>query len=184
MEKKRKSKSELAAERAEILENLTESERELYRQRKEYVSFQKNWREYFAAITAEETQELLIGIFDYEETGKPPQFKNKMLKPVFAAMIKPVLDRGFADWCYSCHNNAAKGGKGGEIKAIRQLALKMLMERTQADNIKGVKYADLLKNVGWDKLKERGLSEKEFSNLQAVIEKAYEAAKQRYYNEN
>lgn len=183
MEKKRKSKSELAAERAEILENLTESEKELYRQRKEFVSFQKNWREYFAAITAEETQELLIGIFDYEETGKPPQFKSKMLKPVFTAMIKPVLDRGFADWCYSCHNNAAKGGRGGEIKQIRRLTLKMLMERTKSDNISGVRFEDLLKNVGWDKLKEIGLSESEVSALKKSISEMYETAKQQYYNE-
>ena len=181
---KRKSKQQLAAERAEILENLTESEKEIYRQRKEFISIQKNWRDYFAAISSEETQELLIAIFDYEETGKTPQFKSKMLKPVFTAMIKPVLDRGFADWCYSCHNNAEKGGKGGEIKAIRQLALKTLMERTQSDNVNGVKYADLLKNVGWDKLREMGLSEKEVSNLQKAIEKAYETEKQRYYSEN
>ncbi len=180
MASKRKSKQQIAAERAEILEKLTDAEKELYRQRKEFISFQKNWREFFAAISGEETKELLLAIFDYE-AGKKPQIKSKMLNPVFMAMIKPVLDRSFADWCYSCHNNADKGGKGGETKAIRKLAVKMLIERTKTDNINGVLYEDLIKNVGWDDLT---ISAKEKENLKAAIDKAFKTAYQQYYKEN
>ena len=184
MGEKRKTRQEQAAERAEILENMTEAEKELFRKRKEFISFQKDWRDYFAAISGNEAKEMVTAIFDYDMTGKTPKFTNKALEPVFKAMIKPVLDRGFNDWCFSCFMNANKGGKGGVMKAIRKLAVEMLIKRTKTDNINGIKYADLIKNVGWDKLREQGLEDKELSNLRLAIDNAYEAAKQQYYNEN
>ena len=83
-----KTKQQKANERAEILENMEDAERELYRSRKTYVSILHQWKDFFQDSDGDEVKELLLAIIDYDATGEEPVFKNKLNQRVFNGFIK------------------------------------------------------------------------------------------------
>ena len=182
---KRKTRQELAAERAYILEHLSNEEIALFRKRKEYVSLQHSWREFFGSLEPELCKEFLLAILDYDIDGKLPNFANPLHDTIFNSLIKPVIDKLFNEWCLTCHYNYNKGSEGGKITAIRKRAVEMLIEELKTDNCNGVKFADLIKfdkAEGWQVLAER-IPEQDYQKLFRKVKAAYAKAETEY-NEN
>lgn len=149
-----KSKQQKAAERAELLENMTDDEKAIYRKRKTYVSMNHDWKNFFETMKAEDLKELIIAIINYDETGEMPKLKNPANFAVFVGFIKKFLDTLFDDWCVTCYTASSKGGKGGKAKAINAKIVDECIKYFQCTDILGVPITELVKNdgVGWNKL--------------------------------
>lgn len=142
-----KTKQQKANDRAEMLENMEDCDRELYRKRKTYLSIPHSWKDFFQDSDGEDVKELLLGIIDYDETGKEPEFTDKLNQRVFNGFIKKTLDQNFDDWCITCHTNKTNGEKGPKARAINQKVKELFKARYKADCYDGVKVAELLNNV-------------------------------------
>ena len=142
-----KTKQQKANERAEILENMEDSERTLYRSRKSYVSILHQWKDFFQDSDGDEVKELLLAIIDYDATGEEPVFKHKLNQRVFNGFIKKSLDQNFDDWCITCFNSRNNGEKGPKAKAIIRRVTELFKAKYHADVYAGIKVAVLLKNI-------------------------------------
>ena len=178
-----KAKHEKAAERAEILENMEEDERAVYRKRKTYVSIPHEWKDFIIDSDGDEAKELFLAIITYDETGEVPVFKDGLNKRVFTGFMKRTLDQNFNDWCVTCHQAKNNGEKGPKAKAIIRRVTELFKAKYKADVFDNVKVADLLKNI--DNLQSvlAGHTVMELNTLQADILNFRKQAEEEYQNE-
>lgn len=172
-------RGEKAAKRAEILENLTDEEKEIFRKRKSYVGVCHAWRDYFSELTGEEAKELILAVIDYDSTGEVPQLSQGANRIIFKGFIKSFLDNLFNEWCLSCYQNMKNGG--GKITAIKKLTVQKLNAKYGSDNIFGIRFSELLKKDNKESLlqlqKEAG---ERFEQYKQDIETTFQACKEEY----
>ena len=168
------NRQQKAAERAELLESIPESEKELFRKRKSYVSIRHEWRNFFENMSGDDVKELILGIIDYDETGNPPELKNPVNIAVFTGFIKAFLDSVFDEWLYTCVIAKAKGKAGGEKRAANAGIVRRYKEKFGTDNYNGVPIRELLNPnaPGWQALKESGATSLEIATLRQQIKEA------------
>ena len=166
-----KTKQQKAAERAEVLENMTDEEKALYRKRKTHVSMNHEWKRFFETMNGDDLKELIIGIINYDETGEMPELNNPNTFAVFVGFIKRFLDSLFDDWCYTCYTTSCKGAKGGKTKALNYMIVEQCNKAFHTLEYKGVPFAELIKDdsVGWNKLVNAGSTELEINKLKMKI---------------
>lgn len=172
-------RGEKAAKRAEILENLTDEEKEIFRKRKSYVGVCHAWRDYFSELTGEEAKELILAVIDYDSTGEVPQLSQGANRIIFKGFIKSFLDNLFNEWCLSCYQNMKNGG--GKITAIKRMTIEKLTAKYHSNNISGIKFSDLLKKDNREYLLQLQKKESErFEIYKTDIEKTFEECKREY----
>ena len=149
-----KTKAQRAAERAEILENMTKEEKEVYRKRKRYVGVQHEWKTFFQNMDAEEARDLLLAIITYDEIGEIPESLDKTSLMIFTGCMKSFLDSLLDEWYLTCQSAKAKGDAGTKARMINKLMLQKLAAYYHAPEYKGITFDKLLKDnaPGWKEL--------------------------------
>lgn len=142
-EKKSPSKAAKAAERAATLERMSEEDKALFRKRKTNVSMKREWKVFFETMSGDELKEMVLAIFEYDETGQVPDIKNiAIFKGFIQGFLQTVLD----DWYFACYQNSEYGKQGARIKKINAAILKALKEEQKADVFAGYAMSDIVRN--------------------------------------
>ena len=149
-----KTKAQRAAERAEILENMTKEEKEVYRKRKRYVGVQHEWKTFFQNMDAEEARDLLLAIITYDEIGEIPESLDKTSLMIFTGCMKSFLDSLLDEWYLTCQSAKAKGDAGTKARMVNKTMLQKLAAYYHAPEYKGITFDKLLKDnaPGWKEL--------------------------------
>ena len=168
-----KTKAQRAAERAEILENMEEEEKEVYRKRKRYVGVQREWKNFFQNMEAEEARNLLLAIIAYDETGEIPESLDKTSLMIFTGCMKSFLDSLLDEWYLQCRSAKAKGDAGTKARSINKNLLQKLAAVYKSPEYNGVPFEKLLKDnaPGWSDLHNKGATTVEIQTLKETIKK-------------
>lgn len=179
----KKSNEQRAAERAEVLENLSEEKKKSYRERKTYVGVAHSWRDYFVEMDGEDIKELILAIIDYDVTGEMPELSKGANKAIFKGFIKSFIDRLFDEWCYSCYRKGGSGSDGGKETAIRKITVKELTAHFRTTDLRGVPYEDLLRNdtEAWSNLQK--ITGDHFEEYKKIVWETYGNCKKEYLEE-
>jgi hypothetical protein len=88
----------------------------------------------FCELTAEEVKDVLMAIFEYEETGKPPDFNSNMAKLAFIP-IKQSLDRNREKYDAKCGKNKDNINKRWNKKNTNEYdCIKINTKNTDSDS--------------------------------------------------
>ena len=169
--KETKTKSQRAAERAAILESLTDEDIATYRKRKVYVPVMHDWKDFFREMPAEEVKEMLLKIIEYDETGTLPKLKNPMNAAVFTGFMKNFIDNLFDDFCYTCYMAGSKGRNGGIANAINTKIAKLFIERHGREDIAGIDIKEIVRNPqkAFSSLEVKGMKRAEIAELKKAL---------------
>lgn len=199
IQEKKSTREEVAAERAALLEEITQEQISRYRDRRNRqgdIIVRKEVFDYVRQLCNDESDDesyrdgciLLLAAGEYAQTGEVPDFVdtstgeiNKALRRIFNGFIRPRLDESFDNYCITCLKNERKGQTGATEAKIRKLMVQEIGE-TYGGRA-GVSTMQLIQNnkSAWERVaKLNGGAE----TARALLEKARENAIAKLQNES
>lgn len=171
-QEKKRTREEVAAERAALLEEITQEQIGRYRERRNRqgdIIVRKEVFDYVRQLCNDEDESddesyrdgciLLLAAGEYAQTGVVPDFVdtstgeiNKALRRIFNGFIRPRLDESFDNYCIVCLKNERKGQTGATEAKIRKLMVQEIGETYGGKA--GVSTMQLIQNnkTAWERV--------------------------------
>ena len=118
-----------AAERAAILEGLTDEQKQRYRQRRSAFLFKYQMFDYLLEVSTQDRESLLKALHSYVKNGVVPAFENETTAALFKNWFKAEIDKDFNEYCYQCYCAENAGRKGAGARWELEKVLKKLPEK-------------------------------------------------------
>lgn len=118
-----------AADRAAILEGLTDEQKQRYRQRRSAFLFKFQMFDYLLEVGVQDREALLKALHSYVKDGVVPAFENDTTAALFKNWFKSEIDKDFNEYCYQCYCAENAGRKGAGARWVLEKVLKKLPEK-------------------------------------------------------